>query len=102
MSYRTQLATLQANTTKAQNVDILDSDFQMQRSGTLCRITVAASNVALRLVPSAGAAIALGAAAAQTAVTYAVALDPDRTWNLQTNDAAGVTVYHLCIQEVDA
>lgn len=102
MSYRTQLATLQADTTKAQNVDILASDFQMKRSGTLCRVSVAMTNVALRLVPSTGTSVGLGSPSSGAMTTYEFALDPDRTWNLQTNSPSGVTVYHLCIQEVDA
>ena len=98
--YAKQLVSVHADTTKAQNVDLLAADFQMGRGGTLCRITVATTNVALLLIPDEGTGMILGAGAAGTAVTYELALDPARTYNLQTNDAAGVTVYQLVVQEV--
>lgn len=99
--YRRRLAELVANTVKAQNVDVLAADFQTARADSLVRITVAMTNVLLRLVPSSGTAMTLGTPAAATLTTYELALDTGRTWNLQTNDAAGVTVYHLVIQEIN-
>lgn len=103
--YRRELATIITDTVKAQNVDILASDFQLERAGNLIRISVMATAVSIMLVPSSGSAIYLnnaGALAANGILTETVALDQGRTWNLQTSNAAGITVKHLCIQEIQA
>ena len=99
--YARQLAAINTDTTKAQNVDILTADFQLAREGTLCRITIAATNVAIRLTSNDEASdFTLGTSA--SVATYELALPVGVTWNLQTNDAAGVTVYRLVVQEVTA
>ena len=104
--YRKELATIIANTVKAQNVDVLAFDFQLGRAGNLIRISISATAaVEISLVPSSGTAIGLNGAAALTAdavYTETVALDQGRTWNLQSPNAAGITVTHLCVQEVQA
>ena len=104
--YRKQLATLIADTTKAQNVDLLAADFRLNRAGNLIRITVAAdAAVELALVPSSGSNILLnggGALAVDGIHSESVALDHGRTWTLASPNAAGITVTHLCVQEIQA
>lgn len=100
--YRTELVTVTSDTVIAQNTDVLGSDFFLKRAANLCRISVASTAVPLVLTPSSGTAITLGTPSAGVVTTYELALDHGRTWNLQSTDAGGVTVYHLCVQEVSA
>ncbi len=101
--YRTELATITTDTAAAQNTDILASDFQVKRAGNLVRITISATAVALRLVPSSGTTVPIDSALPNTVLTtFELALDAGRTFNLQTNDPSGITVYHLVIQEIQA
>lgn len=103
--YAKQLASILSDTTKAANTDFLTQDFAPEREGTLVRITIANETaVPVRLVPSSGNTTKLQASAlaAEVLVTFELALDPSLTYNLQTPDAAGVTINYLVIQEVDA
>lgn len=103
--YRKELATIITDTVKAQNVDILAADFQLKRAGNLIRISIAGTAVAVNLIPSSGSAFALNSGSAlplNSAYTEEIALDHGRTWNLQTADVAGITVRHLCVQEIQA
>jgi len=98
--YRTELATVIADTSPGANTDIFGADFQLKRAGNLLRITAqCASDVTLSLVPSSGTAVALGTVGA-SAVTFEVAVDQGRTWNAQINGA--VAVHHLVVVEVQA
>lgn len=103
MARQHDLATLIADTTKAQNTDFLTTDFQTKWSGSLVRLTICVSAAKVyALVPSSGTKILLNGGTALTAGgahTFELALDHGRTWNLQTTDAAGGTVNHLCVQE---
>lgn len=103
--YAKLLAEVTADNTKAQNTDFLATDFQVTGSARKCVITAAlGSAVRLRLSPSSGSPFSLngGSSLGAAAVhTFEVLLDPDRTWNLQTDDAAGATLRHLRIVECD-
>lgn len=99
--YRTELATIVADTTPGANTDALGSDFQLKRAGNLVRVTVQTAGAsAVNLVPSSGSAITLGTTSAGVAVTYELALDQGRTWNFQT--VAATAIEFLAIHEVQA
>lgn len=104
--YGKLLAELTANTTKAQNTDLFASDFQPSRDDSVCRITIAATAArAVRLVPSTGTGTAFyingGAALTANAVHVEdVPLDTGRTWNIQTDNASGITTTILRVQEL--
>ena len=102
-SFRKELATVVANTTKAQNIDLFADDFRLKHPGDLLRITIQASaNItALKLVPNTGTAIGLGGLTASVQTTFTLAVDHGRTWNIQTADAGGITVHHCVVQEVN-
>jgi len=102
MTYRTNLVEVTSDRVAAQNVDALTSDFQVRRAGNLVRITIAASAVIVKLVPNTGTGLTLGTGTAFQLATYELALDPGRTWNLQTTSASGITIYHLVVQEIEA
>lgn len=100
---RIRHAEVVANTAKAQNTDVLAADFQLGGEGSFARISLAGTAaVKVKLVPSSGTAFYLNAGAALTAntvFTEDVALDTGRTWNVQTDDASGITVTHLVVDE---
>ena len=112
--YATLIASIAANVTKAQNTDILvegdvegpapSGDFQLTHSTSVVRISICATAaVEVALVPNSGTAILLNNAAALAVNgvhTEEVVLDTGRTWNLQTPNAAGITVTHCIIQAV--
>ncbi len=101
-TYRRELASIIEDTVVAQNADWLGSDFTLAKAGNLIRVSVVlGSGVLVRLVPSTGTAISLGTPDAGVMTRYDLVLDQARTWNLQTNDAAGATINHLCIQEIE-
>lgn len=101
--YRTHLAEIVSDAATAQNVDVLATDFQVQRAGNLVRLSISATAVSLRLIPSTGSAVILSAGLTlDTMTTFEFALDTGRTWNLQTDAGAGITVKHLVIAEVQA
>lgn len=105
LDYRKELAALVADTVIAQDTDALAADFQLGRAGNLVRITIVATADVFVLVPNSGSAIELnngGALTADGVYTEELALDQGRTWNLQTPNAGGATIKHLCIQEVQA
>lgn len=106
VDYRKELATIATDTSKAQNVDWLGTDFQLSRAGNLVRITLAIdAAVEVALVPSSGSNINLNGGSAMTAnavYTEELALDQARTWNLQTPNVAGCNVIHLVVVEVQA
>jgi hypothetical protein len=97
------LASIAADTVKAQNTDVLAADFQVQREDAEVRICIAGTAVEVSLVPSTGSAIHLNGGSALPADGIHredVLLDVGRTWNIQSANIAGVTVKHLIIQEV--
>lgn len=102
--YGKLLAEIVTDTAKAQNTDALGSDFQATRENGFLRITVAIqSAVKLRLVPSAGSGFYLNngdALVADSVLVQDVPLDVGRTWNIQTDDAAGCTFSILRVQEI--
>jgi hypothetical protein len=104
MESRIRLAELVADTVKAQNADFLATDVQTSRATSYLRIAVAVqSAVKVKLVPSSGTAFYLNngdALVADAVIVNDVPVDDGRTWNLQTDDAAGCTVSHLTIDEV--
>ena len=103
--YRIRHVSLVAARTVAQNVDLLTSDFQTKREGTLVRIAIAAAAAgAIELVPNTGANIKLQASNLSAGVlhVFEIALDPARTWNVATPDGDGLTVNMLLVDEVDA
>lgn len=104
--YRTELKKLTSDTTKAQNTDLFGTDFQLQRAGNVCRITIqATAAVELALVPNSGSSLHLNGGAALTANglhTFELYLDQSRTWNLQTPNVAGITVEACLVFEVQA
>ena len=101
MDYRTELATVTANTTVSQDTDIFASDFQVKRAGNLVRISIqATSALTMNLVPNTGSPIHLGALSANLVSTFELALDQGRTFNLQSGTAGDNTLEFCCIQEV--
>jgi hypothetical protein len=101
MDYRTELATVTANTTVSQNTDIFTSDFQVKRAGNLVRISIqSTAALAMNLVPNTGSPIHLGSLTANIVSTYELALDQGRTFNLQSATAGDNTLEFVCIQEV--
>lgn len=102
--YASLLASVVANTAKAQNVDLLASDFQVTHSTSVVRISICATAaVEVALVPSSGTAILLNNAAALAVngvLTEEVVLDTGRTWNIQTPNSSGITVTHCIVQAV--
>lgn len=96
-------ASISADTAKAQNTDFLATDVTPKRGTPFLRITIAVqSAVKIRLVPSAGSGFYLNngdALVANAVLVNDVPVDTDRTWNLQTDDAAGCTISHLVVEE---
>jgi len=88
----------------AQNANALTTDFTVHKQEAIVRITLAISSaVKVKLVPSSGTALYFNAGAvmvAATVYTEEFALDTGRTWNIQTDDSGGTTVYHLVVQEI--
>jgi len=105
--YTRKLASIVTDTVVAQNVDFLAADFSCKDDReTMVRLTLAVSSaVKVRLVPSSGTGFYLNNGTALVAVaahTEEIVLDSGRTWNVQTDDAAGTTVHHLHVVEVEA
>lgn len=100
---RARLAEITSDTAKAQNTDFLGTDFQTTRESSFLRICVAISTaVPVKLVPSSGTAFYLNngdALVANAPIVNDIPVDQGRTWNLQTDDAAGTTVTHLTVDE---
>tara|TARA_R110000782_G_scaffold253743_1_gene341948 strand:- start:29033 stop:29356 length:324 start_codon:yes stop_codon:yes gene_type:complete len=104
--YRAELKKTTSDTTKAQNVNLFGVDFQLRREGNVCRISIqATAAVELALVPNSGSAVHLNGGAALTANglhTFELYLDQSRTWNIQTPNAAGITVEFCTVVEAQA
>lgn len=97
-------ASIIANTAKAQSTNVLAADWQPVRADSIQRIAIAATAARkVQLVPSSGTAFYLNGGSALVANTVHVEdipLDPDRTWNIQTDDVSGITVTYLRVIEL--
>lgn len=105
MSYvfHRRLASITADTAKAQNTDFLDTDFQVSSVASRVRITVAVTGGSrVRLVPSSGTGFNLlnGSSLSGTVATEELSLDATRTFNLQTDNVAGTTIKVLYVDEL--
>ena len=103
--YRIRHAAITTATSREQTTDFLNVDFQPKREGTLIRVTISLLGaVPVRIQPNTGADIKLQAAALDAEVmhVFEFALDPGRTWNFYTPDAAGATINLLLVDEVNA
>jgi hypothetical protein len=99
--YRTQLAAISADTSKAADTDLFSSDFTIKRAGNLVRISLqVGAAAAINVVPNSGSALHLGTASANTLTTYTLALDHGRTWNIQHGAGSDTTFEHCVVQEV--
>jgi len=103
-NYGAVLFTSSASTIAEQGVDLLPADIRVTRDTSVVRISVAATAaVKLIFVPSSGTGFYLNAGGnlpINGVHTEDVVLDIGRTWNLQSDDVAGITTTHLVIQEV--
>lgn len=97
-------ASIVADTAKAQNTDFLASDVTLKQGASFLRIALALkSAVKVKLVPSSGTAFYLNDGddlVANAVIVNDVPVDKGRTWNLQTDDAAGCTVSHMTVDEI--
>lgn len=91
-----------ANTTVAQNTDILDSDFQKQYDDTIIRVTAWGGAMNLRLIPNTGTGVSIfGGVNLSGNLRYEeFNLDAGRTWNVQTSTATPPALSFLLIEEV--
>ena len=101
--YGKLLAEITEATVVAQSTDVFAANFKPTRSDSLVRISIAATAVIVSLMGSDGSVIHLNngtALAAYGIHTEELHLDSTRTWNVQTEDAAGVTARLCTIYEV--
>ena len=105
MSYthHRRLASITTAATFEQNADFLASDFAVGREESRVRISVAVTGGSrVRLLPNTGAGFNLNGGNSITGSlhTEEVSLDPERTWNVQTDNASGTTVNFLLVDEL--
>lgn len=104
--YGKQLAEIATSTTAAQNADLLTTAFRQVRSDSKIRLTISVTAAVKVLLFSSDGGEALylngGAALAADSIhSEEFALDTTRSWNVQSDDVAGVTCELLSIVEVD-
>jgi hypothetical protein len=95
-----RVAELIADTVKAQNTDLLAADITILRTSSSLRVAIVGTAVKVKAVPSSGTAFYLNGGSALTLdalYVEEVPVDDGRTWNIQTDDAAGITVKHLAV-----
>lgn len=103
--YAASLKTISTAVTKAQNVGIFATEFQQKWAVNKIRITISVTAAIKVLLYSDGngEAVYLNAGAAlvaDTIYTFEHTLDTSRSWNVQTDDLAGITAEILTITEV--
>ena len=90
------LAEIVTDTVAGQNDDLFPAALQLLRDDGFVRITIAVqSAVKVRLVPDSGSGFYLNGGTALVADSVHVEdvpVDIGRTWNVQTDDALGMTV----------
>ncbi len=99
-------ATVIADTTKAQNTDVLAADVTPKFGVGYFRVTLAAdAAVKALVVPSSGSSFYLNngdALVADAVIVNEFGFDAEggRTFNIQSDDGAGITVTHMMIDQV--
>lgn len=97
------LAEITAEKVIANNTtDFFSADFTPERDDSIIRITIAGGPQIIQMSPSSGTAFTIRGGAAltlSTVYTEEVSLDRQRSWNMRTTNAGGITLRMVRIQE---